>query len=197
MTKNSLLKVPDYRDVLHGSDGEYNASVTSIGVSGDVVLSIEFRQSGIFKQPAELGLTYTITPPTFPISSGLTLSSQISISTTTNTPLGYIDIIVHASTQGHAADPVTVVMNVIDEPYFLMKFEPASVYVRQQETGETTISITPIMFGFSEQVVFDDIYGLPSNCEMTFKPMPTGPNTHNIDQKLHHYKSDDTDWNFM
>lgn len=174
--KLDLKVTPDYRDVLRGSDGEYNASVTSIGVSGDVVLSIEFRQSGIFKQPAELGLTYTITPTTFPISSGLTLSSQISISTTTNTPLGYIDVIVHASTQGHAADPVTIVMNVIDEPYFLMEFEPATVYVRQQETGETTISITP-MFGFSEQVVFDDIYGLPSNCEMTFKPMPTGPNT--------------------
>jgi hypothetical protein len=171
------LKVnPDYRDVLRGSNGEYIASVTSIGVSGDVVLSLEFRQSGIFKQPAELGLTYTITPTTFPISSGLTLSSQISISTTTNTPLGYIDVIVHASTQGHSADPVTVVMNVIDEPYFLMEFEPATVYVRQQETGETTINITP-MFGFSEQVVFDDIYGLPSNCEMTFKPVPTGPNT--------------------
>ncbi|HXK51024.1 MAG TPA: S8 family serine peptidase [Caldisericia bacterium] len=174
--KLTLKVTPDYRDVLRGSDGEYNASVTSVGVSGDVVLSIEFRQSGIFKQPAELGITYTITPLTFSISSGLTLSSQISISTTTNTPLGYIDVIVHASTQGYAADPVTVVMNVIDEPYFLMKFEPASVYVRQQETGETTISITP-MFGFSEQVVFDDIYGLPSNCEMTFKPMPTGPNT--------------------
>lgn len=171
------LKVnPDYRDVLRGSNGEYIASVTSIGVSGDVVLSLEFRQSGIFKQPAELGLTYTITPTTFPISSGITLSSQISISTTTNTPLGYIDVIVHASTQGHSADPVTVVMNVIDEPYFLMEFQPATVYVRQQETGETTINITP-MFGFSEQVVFDDIYGLPSNCEMTFKPVPTGPNT--------------------
>jgi hypothetical protein len=167
---------PDYRDVLRGSEGNYSASVTSIGVSGDVTVSLEFRHSGVFKQPSELGITYTITPSTFPISSGVTLSSQIAISTSTNTPLGYIDVIVHASTASHAADPVTVVMNIIDEPYFRMKFEPATVYVRQSETGETMISITP-MFGFSEQVVFDDIYGLPSNSEISFKPMPTGPNT--------------------
>ncbi|MDD4028734.1 MAG: hypothetical protein PHX86_03315, partial [Caldisericia bacterium] len=171
------LKVnPDYRDVLRGSEGEYSASVTSVGVSGDVTVSLEFRQSGVFKEPSELGITYTITPATYPISSGITLSSQISISTTTNTPLGYIDVIVHASTATRAADPVTVIMNIIDEPYFRMRFEPATVYVRQTETAETTISITP-MFGFSEQVVFDDIYGLPLNSEISFKPMPTGPNT--------------------
>ncbi|MCK5848637.1 MAG: S8 family serine peptidase [Caldisericia bacterium] len=171
------LKVnPAYRDALRGSTADYNASVTSIGVTGEVSMSLEFRRSGVFVQPNEIGLTYTITPAVFSISSGTTISAQISVLTSTSTPIGLIDVIVHASTATKSADPVTVVINVIDEPYFLMNFEPATVFVRQTKTGTTTINITP-MFGFSEEVVFDDIYGMPENATISFRPMPTGPNT--------------------
>jgi hypothetical protein len=170
-----LSVVPGIREIIRGSETSYQARVRSIdGASGSVSFSVKILEGS----PVDLSLTYTISPLNPSLSSGGQAETLITFYTTGNTPLNDYHITVTATTATLTSNPVDVILRIIEEPFFDLKFTPAAITIRQGESTESLISVLPY-YGFSEDVKFsieDPEGNLPPSITFIFAPNPTSIN---------------------
>lgn len=169
-----LSVTPAVREIFKGAETTYNLRVVSYdGASGGINFSVQTLLNSLPVSPLDYGIAYAIIPLSPSLSSGGQAESVMTVTTTSNTPVGLFQFRVTASTDTLVSNTVTVDLNVIMEPYFDFNFTPSNVYIQQDKTGSVAIDVSTF-FGFSEDVIFEvDMLGLPEGLTFTFKPNPT------------------------
>jgi hypothetical protein len=170
-----LTVVPGLASIIRGQQASYQARVRSIdGASGAISFSVSIAEG----TPLQLGLSYVIEPLNPVLSAGGQAEALITFFTTGNTNTGDYHITISASTSTLTSNPVTVILQVKQEPYYDLSFAPSDLKIRQGESIDSMISVIPY-FGFSEDVKFfieDPEGNLPPSITFTFAPTVTSIN---------------------
>ena len=154
----ALSASPASLTITQGNSGNSTITVAPInGFTGSVSLSA----SGL---PA--GITATFNPATTTSASTLTLtaSGTATTGTATVTITGVSGTLTHTTT-------VTLTVNTVPVPDFGLSASPASLTVTQGNSGNSTITVTPIN-GFNGSVALS-ASGLPMGVTATFNPAST------------------------